>query len=516
MSRTVIRPQPEPAAGERVESESAPQSRTPMSRALADRGHAGALADQPGGGRGPLALRDPAQSALTAAGADGSVSGWGGHGGGDEEERKVEVRVLVTGATGLQGGAVTRRCLGLGFTVVGLTRTPDSPQSIELSRLGVLMVKGDMDDPLALDRALAVASGAAHGNHPTPGALYGVFGVQNYWLPTPSVEREVQQGRNLIDAAKRAGVRHFVYSSIGGCTQEAGPFRRRGGTGIPQFESKRRIEEHLKEAGLRYTILRPAFLIDNFWHPVSPWAHPETHVVMPAHPNSVQQMVWSDDIGALCAKAFQQADPDDRTDPWLERELEVAGDQLTGPQIAAVFSIVTGRHMMYKRGPPTTLLRCFSREAYMQTKFIDHVGFSANVGECRKLLPSMHTLEGALRANGFEGKPSQDFQQSVCCDCHTPDMFLCSMVFPCCVTGWVARGIGKSCVGWTLASAVAYPCALTVLRGHVREHFGMKGSCPLDCFTTFCCPLTTTVQQAAEVRFRKTKLVDDMDRDWEV
>lgn len=330
-----------------------------------------------------------------------------------------EIRILVAGATGLQGGAVARRCLGLGFTVAGLTRTPESPQSQALARLGVLMVKGDLDDPLALDRALGVASGAPPGHHPTPGALRGVFGVQNYWFPTPSADREVQQGRNLIDAAKRAGVLHFIFSSIGACTQEAGPFRRRGGTGIPQFESKRRIEEYLKESGLRYTILRPAFLMDNFWHPSTPWAHPQTHVVMPAHRNAMQQMVWSDDIGAMSAKAFQQADPSAKSDPWLDRELELAGDQLTGPQIAAVFSIVTGRHMLYKRGPPNILLRCFSREAYMQSKFIDEVGFCAHVGECRKLLPSMHTLEGALRANGFEGKPSRDFQQSVCCDCHT-------------------------------------------------------------------------------------------------
>ena len=358
-----------------------------------------------------------------------------------EPEPGADTRILVAGATGLQGGAVARRCLALGFTVAGLTRTPDSAQAQELAALGVTVVKGDMDDPLALDRALAIASGAPSGHHPTPGALYGVFGVQNYWMPAPSVDREVQQGRNLIDAAKRAGVRHFIYSSIGGCTQEAGPFRRRGGTGIPQFESKRRIEEHLKDSGLRYTILRPSFLMDNFWTDVTPWAHPETHVTMPAHPSTVQQMVraaaarpqaaaqltqaacctqvWSDDIGALSAKAFQQSEPDQATDPWLERELEVAGDALTGAQIAAVFSIVTGRHMKYRQGPPAALLRCFSREAYMQTKYIDKVGFCANVGECRKLLPSMHTLEAALRANNWEGRPSDDFQQSLLCDCHT-------------------------------------------------------------------------------------------------
>jgi uncharacterized protein YbjT (DUF2867 family) len=390
-----------------------------MARALADRG-----SHTNRGDTGTLARREdgPGRALAQYEQRDALVDdnrnqqGWTTPRDSDE---LVEFRVLVVGATGLQGGAVARRCLGLGFTVAGLTRTPESPQSQQLARLGVTMVKGDLDDPLSLDRALGVASGAEHGHHPTPGALCGVFGVQNYWFPTPSVDREVQQGRNLIDAAKRAGVLHFIYSSIGGCTQEAGPFRRRGGTGIPHFESKRRIEEYLKESGLRYTILRPAFLMDNFWHPASPWAHPQTHVVMPAHRNSMQQMVWSDDIGAMAAKAFKQADRSEATDSWLDREIELAGDQLTGPQIAAVFSIVTGRHMLYKRGPPNMLLRCFSREAYMQSRYIDDVGFCANVGECRKLLPSMHTLEGALRANGFEGKPSRDFQQSVCCDCHT-------------------------------------------------------------------------------------------------
>lgn len=117
-----------------------------------------------------------------------------------------------------------------------------------------------------------------------------VFSVQNYWMPEPSIDREVQQGCNIIDAAKRASVKHFIYTSMGGCTKEAGPWRRRGGTGIPQFESKRRIEEHLKESGLPYTILRPAFFMDNFWSSVTPWAHPDANIVMPFRRSSVQQV----------------------------------------------------------------------------------------------------------------------------------------------------------------------------------------------------------------------------------
>ena len=95
-----------------------------------------------------------------------------------------------------------------------------------------------------------------------------------------------------------------------------------------------------------------------------------------------------------------------------------------------------------------------------------------------------------------------------------PDMFVCSMLFPCCVTGWVARNVGRSCVGWCLASFVAYPCVLAALRGKVRKHYGMVGSCPLDVCTVFSCPLCATVQQAAEIRSRNASLVPlDMDRD---
>ena len=437
---------------------------------------------------------------------------------GDEDEW-VGRRVLVAGATGMQGGAVVRHLLRLQFNVVAMTRTPDTARAHALTGAGAVVVKGDMDDPLSLDRALALASGAQPGCHPHPGALYGVFAVQNYWHPTPSLEREVQQGTNLVDAAKRASVRHFIYSSMGSCTQEAGPWSRRGGTGIPQFESKRRLEEHLKQSGVPFTILRPAFFIDHFWNSNTPWAHPTSQIVMPARQGTVQQMVWSDDIGAMAAKAFQQGGG------WLGRELEVAGDELTGPQIAAVFSIVTRRPMKYKRGPPMPLLRLFSREGYMHSTFIDEVGCCAHLGECRKLLPSIHTLEQALRANGWEDRPSAGFGQSLC-SCHTPDMWLRTACCPCCTAAWIAkstRGTEETeeedetgtadaflcCV----ASICAFPCVTAQLRGSARLRYGIIGSCPLDYCIALCCPPCAMVQQAAEVRLRKSPLVPQkMDR----
>ena len=87
-------------------------------------------------------------------------------------------------------------------------------------------------------------------------------------------------------------------------------------------------------------------------------------------------MVWSDDVGGVAAKAFWEGEAGE----WLNYELELAGDELTGTQIAAVFSIVTGRPMHYRRGPPSLLLRCISREGYMHTRCYDdgHVAYQCS------------------------------------------------------------------------------------------------------------------------------------------
>ena len=108
--------------------------------------------------------------------------------------------VLVTGATGRQGGAVVRHMLAKGWKLRALTRHCDSCAAKKLADQGVELKQGDLEDPTALERA---ARGA-----------YGVFSVQDFWAV--GARREVQQGKNLAEAAKKARVEHFVYSSVGG------------------------------------------------------------------------------------------------------------------------------------------------------------------------------------------------------------------------------------------------------------------------------------------------------------
>src|SRR5215203_3982024 len=150
--------------------------------------------------------------------------------------------IVVTGATGNQGGGVARALLDDGRSIRVLTRSPDKPAARALAEAGAEVVQGDLDDRGSLDRALEGA--------------YGVFSVQDVW--EHGHEAEVRQGNELADAAGEAGVQHFVYSSVGGAERQSG---------VAHFESKWVVEQHIRSLGLPATILRPVFLMENFRQP---------------------------------------------------------------------------------------------------------------------------------------------------------------------------------------------------------------------------------------------------------
>lgn len=138
--------------------------------------------------------------------------------------------ILVTGATGKQGGAVARQLLEKGFRVRAITRNPGQPAARALREAGAEVVEGNLDDRNSVNRALEGA--------------HGVFSVQNFW--EAGYDREVKQGTGLADAAKDTGVQHFVYSSVASAHRN---------TGLSHFESKWEIENYIRELDLSYTIL---------------------------------------------------------------------------------------------------------------------------------------------------------------------------------------------------------------------------------------------------------------------
>ena len=229
--------------------------------------------------------------------------------------------ILVLGATGRQGGAAARALFARGFAVKALTRDPDKPAAQALMTLGVSVVKGDIDEPrLLLD--------AMHG-------VDGVFSVQTPYGPG-GVNHETRAGIAVAEAAKAAGVAHLVYSSVGGAER---------GTGIPHFESKYLVEQHIRKAGLHATILRPVFFMENFAQAGPKEVGGELVLRMALSPETRLQMIAVHDIGVFAALAFEGREG------ISGRTLEIAGDELSMTELAQTFAAAAGRPVQFQRQP---------------------------------------------------------------------------------------------------------------------------------------------------------------------
>jgi len=281
----------------------------------------------------------------------------------------AERLVLVTGSTGNQGGAVAGSLLDRGFSVRALTRDPDKPKARNLGERGAEVVRGDLDDRSSVDQALE--------------GVYGVFSVQNSW--ETGYDREVRQGVMLADAAKTAGVAHFVYSSVGSAYRE---------TGIPHFDSKREIEEHVRGSGLPYTILRPVFFMQNWEMMRDPIL--DGTLAQPLDPDKPLQQVNIEDLGAFAAIAFENPDG------WIGREVDLAGDEPTMPDAAEAFSRVTGREVSYYQVPWDQFREQVGEEYAVMYEWFNEVGYEADIGALRSMYPELSTLEQYLRDHGWK------------------------------------------------------------------------------------------------------------------
>ena len=286
-------------------------------------------------------------------------------------KQNVECLILVTGATGKQGGAVARSLLDRGFQVRALTRNPQKPEAQALADQGAEVVQGDMEDRSSMDQVLV-------------DGIYGVFSVQNFW--ETGYDREVQQGKTVADAAKAAGVEQFVDSSVGSAHRQ---------TGISHFESKWEIEEHVRQIGLPYTILRPTAFMQN-WEWTREMILGGT-LAQPFDPDKPLQQVAVEDIGAFAAIAFENPDR------WIGREVDLAGDEQSMTEIADTFSRVIGRKVSYYQVPWDQFEEQIGEEGTLNFRWINDVGYEADIGALRQEYPELTTFERYLRTHGWEG-----------------------------------------------------------------------------------------------------------------
>jgi uncharacterized protein YbjT (DUF2867 family) len=271
--------------------------------------------------------------------------------------------IAVAGATGAQGGATARALLRAGHPVRALTRRPDSPPARALHQLGADLAYADFADRSSVDTALAGAT-----------ALFAVttpFGTDT--------GREVADGITLIDAAVATGtIGHVVFSSAANADRR---------TGIPHFDSKYRIEQHLATVDIDWTVIAPAVFMDQY---AEQWTRPGLHDGIFGRPLPADRalpLISTVDIGAFAALALT------RPAGFAGRRIDLAGDERTGPEIAAILGDACGRTVRYQEFPIAYAER-FSADLAAMFRYFGAVGLRVDVAGLRREFPEIgwHSL----------------------------------------------------------------------------------------------------------------------------
>jgi uncharacterized protein YbjT (DUF2867 family) len=278
--------------------------------------------------------------------------------------------VLVTGATGQQGGAVAHALLSRGHRVKALTRKPDSDAARRLASAGADVVTGDLGDAESIVKAAS--------------------GVDTMYLMGNSyevgIEEETRQGIVAADAAKAAGVGHLIYSSVADADKK---------TGIPHFESKHLVEKHVAGLGIPYTISAPVAFMENI---VAPWSiggllQGTYAFAMPA--KRVLQLVTLEDIGAFVAALVE------RREQVFGKRFDIAGDELSGEEQAKILSQAIGRPINYQE-IPIAAARQQSEDTALMFEWFDRIGYDADIAALRRDFPEVRWHSFADWAHEFD------------------------------------------------------------------------------------------------------------------
>jgi len=271
--------------------------------------------------------------------------------------------ILVIGATGNQGGAVIKSLLKTDFKIRGLTRSIKSNKAKLLVGQGIELIEGDLDDFESLKKAMK--------------DCYGVYSVQNFM--TSGVKKEIEQGKNVAVIAKENGIQHFVYSSVGGAERNSG---------IPHFDSKREIEKEIISLEIPFTIIRPTFFYEN----LSKMSSLMVSMLKKALGDKKLQMICVEDIGKWVALAFQNPLE------YLNKEIEIAGDELNSQEIIKAFSTAQNKKIR-TFWLPDFLVFTSIKDFGLMFKWFRDFGYEADLISNKKVINSMLSFEGWLKKN---------------------------------------------------------------------------------------------------------------------
>ena len=291
--------------------------------------------------------------------------------------------VVICGATGHQGGAVVRHALKRSnWQITVFSRNPDSEKARLLKEQGVTVKKADLDDKKSLIDAFKDSDYA--------------FGVTQPWSPDYRKcypNKEVEQGKNIVDACLETGVRHLVMSSAAHMEE--------GRTGIPHVDSKLDVEEYTRNSGISHTFLRPAQFMDNVGAPFFPVKKGSIRGFVDGDVRV--PYVATDDIGAFAALIM------DDPERFRSQGLDLVGDFISGNELCETMGRIRGGERFKYKSIPKLLMRIFAREFYTMRIAFEEFGrppyrddVNDLIKECRNLYPELMTMEKHLLSRGFD------------------------------------------------------------------------------------------------------------------
>ena len=300
--------------------------------------------------------------------------------------------IAVIGATGAQGGGLARAILadsGGRFAARGITRNQGSDKAKTLTELGAEMVQADLDDVESLTTALS--------------GCHGAFCVTNFWEHF-SPEKETQQAANLAQAAKNAGVRHVIWSTMED-TRNWVPLdddrmpTLMGNYKVPHSDAKGAANQTFIDLGVPTTFLLTSFYWENFiYFGMGPQKGPDGAYGI-TFPMGDKKMpgIAAEDIGRCAFGIFKQGDA------LIGKTVGIAGEHLTGAEMAAALGEALGLEVRYNDVPPE-VYRGFDFPGAEDLgnmfqffrDFNDDFCAARSIEQSRELNPALQTLAGWL------------------------------------------------------------------------------------------------------------------------
>lgn len=304
--------------------------------------------------------------------------------------------ITVFGATGAQGGGLARAILNdknSEFAVRAVTRDKNSDKAKELAAMGAELVKGDIDDMDSLKKSLQGA--------------YGAFFVTFFWAHF-SAEKETGEAKNFAQAAKETGIKHAIWSTLED-TRKFVPLDSdqmptlHGKYKVPHFDGKGEADKFFRDLGVPTTFLYASFYWDNFiYFGSGPQKGPDGKLYL-TFPLDDKKMagIASEDIGKCAYGIFK------RGQEFIGKTVGVAGEHLTGEEMAKAMSKATGKEILYNNVSPDTYrafgfpgaddvgnMFQFYRDFEKECNAVRDVNFS------KQLNPELKNFDTWLKENG--------------------------------------------------------------------------------------------------------------------